>query len=46
MCLVLWLIFDFMSVGVCVSKEEADDEGIGFANGEEREKKKSKIRNY
>ena len=28
-CLVLWclwLIFDFMSVGVCVSEEEEDDE--------------------
>jgi len=34
----LWLIFDFVSVGVCVSEEEEDDKGIGFADGEEREK--------
>ena len=37
--LFFWLIFDFMSVGVCVSKEEVDDESVGFADGEEREKK-------
>ena len=43
MCLVLWclwLIFDFVFVEVCVSEEEADDEGIGFEDGEEREKKR------
>ena len=34
-----------MYVGVCVSEEEEDDEGVGFVDGEEREKK-SKIRNY
>ena len=41
----LWLIFDFcgwfliLTVGVCVSEEEADDdEGIGCADGEEKEK--------
>ena len=41
-CLVLWclwLIFDYVSVEVCVSEEEADNEGIGFEDGEEREKK-------
>ena len=45
-CLVLWclwLIFDFASVGVCVSEEEADDKGVGFANGEERGKKLAKL---
>ena len=26
-------------MGVCVSEEEADDKGVGFADGEEREKK-------
>ena len=42
--LILWLIFDFcglfliLSVGVRVSEEESD-EGVGFADGEEREKK-------
>ena len=30
--LFLWLIFDFVSMGVCASEEEADDEGVGFAN--------------
>ena len=35
--LFLWLIF-ILFVGVCVSEEEADDEGVGCANGEEREK--------
>ena len=29
-----------MCLWECVSKEEADDEFIGFADGEEREKKK------
>ena len=41
--LILWLIFYFcgliLSVGVCVSEEEVDDEGVGFADGEERGKK-------
>ena len=44
-CLVLWclwLIFDFVSVEVCVSEEEADDEGIGFEDGKEREKKEER----
>ena len=31
--------FFILSVGVCVSKEEADDEGGGCADGEERKKK-------
>ena len=31
--------FFILSVGVCVSEEEADDEGVGCADGEEREKK-------
>ena len=44
--LFLWLIFDFVSMGVCASKEEADDEGVGFADKEEREKKRSEFRNY
>ena len=26
-------------MGVCVLEEEANDEGVGFADGEEREKK-------
>ena len=30
--------FFILSVGVCVSEEEADDEGVGCADGEEREK--------
>ena len=30
-------------MGVCVSEEEADDEGVGCANGEEREKKGVKL---
>ena len=38
--LFLWLIFDFVSMEVCASKQEADDEGVGFADKEEREKKK------
>ena len=45
MCLVLWylwLIFDFVSIGVCVSEEEEDDKGIGFADGEERVRGKKK----
>ena len=29
-----------MSIGVCVLEEEEDDEDVGFANGEERKKKK------
>ena len=41
--LFLWLIFDFVSMGVCASEEEADDEGVGFADKEEREKKKERI---
>ena len=28
-----------MFVGVCVSEEGEDDEGVGFVDGEEREKK-------
>ena len=32
-------------MGVCVSEEEENDKGVGFANGEEREKM-SEIRNY
>ena len=32
-----------MFVGVCVSEEGEDDEGVGFADGEEREKKRSKL---
>ena len=32
-------LFLILSVGVCVSEEEADDEGVGFADGEERGKK-------
>ena len=28
---------------VCVSEEEADDEGVGFADGEERGKKGVKL---
>ena len=39
----LWLIFDFVSVGVCVSEEEEDDEGVSFVDGEEREKKGAKL---
>ena len=30
--------FFILSMGVCVSEEEADDEGVGCADGEEREK--------
>ena len=37
--------FFILSVGVCVSEEEADDEGVGCADGEEREKM-SEIKNY
>ena len=37
--LFFWLIFYFVYVGVCVSKEEADDKGVGFTDGEERGKK-------
>ena len=36
--LFLWLIFNFVSVEVCVSEEEEDDESIDFADGKEREK--------
>ena len=32
-----------MYVGVCVSKEEADDKGVGFTNGEKRGKKWAKL---
>ena len=32
-------------MGVCVLEEEADNEGVGFVDGEEREKR-SKIGNY
>ena len=39
----LWLIFDFVSIGVCVLEEEEDDEDVGFANGEERKKKGAKL---
>ena len=38
--------FFILSMGVCVSEEEVDDEGIGCADGEEREKKRSEIKNY
>ena len=48
--LFLWLIFDFVSVGGCVSEEERRWQGrqcIGFADGEKRKKeKRSEIRNY
>ena len=47
--LFLWLIFDFVSMGVCVLEEERrwwGRECVSFADGEEREKKRSKIRNY
>ena len=30
-------------MGVCVSEEEADNEGVGFVDGEEREKKGAKL---
>ena len=45
--LILWLIFYFVVVFLfflweCVSEEEADDEGVGCANGEEREKNERK----
>ena len=49
--LILLLIFNFcgwfliLSVGVCVSEEEANDEGNGFADGKEIEKKKKKQQN-
>ena len=48
-CLVLWclwLIFDFGSVGVCVSEEEADDEAVGLQKEKREKKKRSRIRNY
>ena len=47
--LFLWLIFDFVSVGVCVSEEERKwwgRECVGFADGKEREKKRNEIINY
>ena len=37
--------FFIFSVRVCVSVEEVDDEGVGCADGEEREKM-SEIKNY
>ena len=30
-------------MGVCVSEEEADDEGVGCADGEERKKKGAEL---